>query len=123
MRAFGNGETHGSLPAHNIYLISQRVNRETFMPTIAKSLKEIMTERNKKRVWAGDPNLCLDAYERSGGTRVHPLNRIKSVIDAARKSPDFESVGYIRAHDAKGSREILHPVFRVREEKDELSPL
>lgn len=43
------------------------------------------------------------------------MNKIKSVIDAARRSPDFVQVGYIRACDASGRREILHPVFALRE--------
>lgn len=82
---------------------------------IAQSLKAVMLEQGAKRVWAGDPNLCHDAYERSGGSQVHPLNRIKSVIDAARRSPDFVQVGYIRACDASGRREILHPAFALCE--------
>lgn len=82
---------------------------------IAQCLRAVMLERGAKRAWAGDPNLCLDAYQRSGGSRVHPLNRIKSVIDAARRSPDFMQVGYIRACDASGRREIHHPVFALCE--------
>lgn len=83
--------------------------------TLAQHLKDVMTEQKAKRAWAGDPNLCLDAYERSGGTRIHPLNRIKSVLDAARRSPEFKQEGYIRACDATGRREILHPVFILKE--------
>ena len=83
-------------------------------PRLADCLKAAMIDSGAKRAWAGDPNLCHEAYARSGGTRVHPLNRIKSVIDAARRSPDFVQVGYIRACDASGRREILHPVFVLR---------
>ncbi|MFP1645611.1 hypothetical protein [Pontitalea aquivivens] len=82
---------------------------------IAQCLKAVMLEQGAKRAWAGDPTLCHDAYERSGGSRRHPLNKIKSVIDAARRSPDFVQVGYIRACDASGRREILHPVFALRQ--------
>ena len=84
--------------------------------TIASCLRDLMIETGTKRAWAGDPNLCLTAYENSGGNRIHPLNRIKSVLDAARKSPDFVSGGYIRACDATGRREVLHPVFVLRPE-------
>lgn len=86
---------------------------------LAQCLKAVMIERGAVRVWAGDPNLCHDVYERCGGRRVHPLDKIKSVIDAARRSPEFVQVGYIRACDASGRREILHPVFGLREKPAE----
>lgn len=79
--------------------------------TIAECAREAMIDRKATRLWAGDPNLCHDAYTRFGGDRLHPLNRIKSVIDAARRSPLFKQQGYIRACDATGRREILHPCF------------
>lgn len=84
------------------------------MSTIAECLRDEMVLTEAKRVWAGDPELCLTVYEKSGGKREHPLNRIKSVLDAARKSPLFEHTGYIRACDASGRREIKHPVFALR---------
>lgn len=82
--------------------------------SIADCLKEVMVETGATKVWAGDPNLCHDAYERFAGKRTHPLNRIKSVIDAARRSPMFHQNGYIRACDATGRREVLHPMFVLK---------
>lgn len=87
------------------------------MPTIAEALRDEMIDRGSVHVWAGDPDLCLMAYERAGlgaDNRRHPLNRIKSVIDAARRSDLFSQHGYIRAGDATGSREILHPSFVLK---------
>jgi hypothetical protein len=37
------------------------------MPTIAEYLRDEVILANAKRVWAGDPDLCLAAYEKSGG--------------------------------------------------------
>lgn len=82
--------------------------------TLAAHAADAMNEAGASRLWAGDPNLCHDAYSRAGGTRVHPLNKIKSVIDAARKSDLFKPGGYIRACDATGRREVLHPVFVLK---------
>lgn len=79
--------------------------------TIADHIEDVMREQGLKRIWAGDPNTCHEIYERFGGKRSHPLNRIKSVIDAARRSPKFSHGGYIRACDGSGRREILHPTF------------
>jgi len=84
------------------------------MSTIAECLKDVMLKKNEYIVWSGDPDLCLEAYEKYGGTRSHPLNRIKSVIDAARKSDLFKSDGYIRSCDSSGIREILHPCFKLK---------
>lgn len=84
-------------------------------PTLAVAAKRVMIERSAKYLWAGDPDLCLQAYELSGGNRVHPLNRIRSVIDAVRRSPDFVQVGYIKACDSTGRREIMHPAFSLRD--------
>jgi len=84
------------------------------MARIAECLKLEMIKQNSDCVWAGDPDLCLMAYENSGGKVVHPLNRIKAVIDAARRSELFESDGYIRACDSIGTREILHPCFKLK---------
>ena len=84
--------------------------------TLAQHLKAVMIETGAKRAWAGDPDLCHEAYARFCGKRVHPLNRIKSVLDAARRSAVFEHGGYIRACDASGRREIKHPVFVLREQ-------
>jgi len=84
------------------------------MKTLAEHLRDEMIERGCEQVWSGDPDLCADAYKRSGGTVFHPLNRIKSVIDAARRSPLFEPDDFIRAHDSSGRRQILIPVFRLR---------
>lgn len=44
----------------------------------------------------------------------HPLNKIKAVLDAARRSDLFKHDGYIRACDASGTREILHPTFALK---------
>lgn len=88
------------------------------MPTIAECLRDEMLERGEAVIWSGDPDLCLAAYKRSSGTRSHPLNRIKSVIDAVRRSPLFDQDGYIRSHDDIG-RQILIPAFKLRLTKPE----
>lgn len=84
------------------------------MPTLAECLREEMIERRENEVWSGDPDLCISAYIRFGGKVSHPLNRIKSVIDAARRSNLFEPADFIRAHDSAGRRQILIPVFKLR---------
>lgn len=82
--------------------------------TLAKALRDEMKRTGAKRAWSGDPDLCLTAYECVGGRVVHPLNRIKAVLDAARRSDLFEQRGYIRACDITGRREALHPQFVLR---------
>lgn len=84
------------------------------MASIAECLKREMIKQNADCVWAGDPDLCLAAYEHSSGKVVHPLNKIKAVIDAARRSKLFKSDGYIRACDCTGTREILNPCFKLK---------
>lgn len=88
------------------------------MPSIAQCLLDEMQKNNRTKAWAGDPNLLLDAYEASGGKVVHPLNRIKAVLDAARWSDLFRHAGYIRACDQSGMREIRHPYFEIRKVED-----
>lgn len=84
------------------------------MVTLAECLRDEMIERKEEEVWSGDPDLCCAAYARFGGKGFHPLNRIKSVIDAARKSPLFEKADFIRAHDSSGLRQVLIPVFKLK---------
>jgi hypothetical protein len=88
------------------------------MPTLAECLKIELLERNEDIVWAGDPDLCLSAYQRFDGKVEHPLNRIKAVIDAARRSKLFQSDACIRACDSSGTREILHPVFKLKPQEE-----
>lgn len=82
--------------------------------TLAEHLREEMLERKAECAWAGDPDLCISAYQRSAGRVQHPLNKIKAVLDAARRSELFKHDGYIRACDASGEREILHPMFALK---------
>ncbi len=82
--------------------------------TIAEALKQTMLDEGAKRAWAGDPDLLLAAYRKSGGRLVHPLNKIAAVLAAARGSKLFEQKGYIKACDSAGRREILHPVFTLK---------
>lgn len=84
-------------------------------PTIADKLREQMLATGRKRAWAGDPDLLLEAYEAAGGRVVHPLDRIKATLDAARRSKLFLHAGYIRACDRTGMREIRHPYFVLAE--------
>ena len=77
-----------------------------------------MLEENAKYAWSGDPDLMLTAYSKSGGRIVHPYNRIAAVVSAARNSKLFKQKGYIRACDSSGRREILHPVFVLKQEID-----
>lgn len=88
--------------------------------TLAEHLRDEMLEKNEELAWAGHPDLCIAAYLRSGGKVRHPLNKIKAVLDAARRSPLFKHDGYIRACDSTGLREILHPVFALRNAKASL---
>lgn len=88
------------------------------MPTIAQCLADQMKKDGKQNAWAGDPDLLLEAYEASGGNVIHPLNRIKAVLDAARRSNLFRQSGYIRACDSAGRREIRHPLFMLKEHLD-----
>ena len=87
--------------------------------TIAEALKQTMLEEKAKHAWAGDPDLMLTAYRKSGGRVIHPLDRIAAVISAARKSKLFEQKGYIRACDSSGRREILHPLFVLKHGKED----
>lgn len=82
--------------------------------TLAEHLRDEMLEREARCAWAGDPDLCISAYQRSAGRVQHPLNKIKAVLDAARRSDFFKHDGYIRACDASGTREILHPTFALK---------
>lgn len=81
--------------------------------TLAEHLRAEMLDRKADCAWAGDPDLCISAYQRSAGRVQHPLNKIKAVLDAARRSELFKHDGYIRACDANGMREILHPIFTL----------
>jgi hypothetical protein len=81
--------------------------------TIAEALKAQMLAEDSVSAWAGDPNLLLTAYEMSGCRVEHPRNRIAAVLTAARRSKLFKQDGYIRACDSTGTREVLHPVFRL----------
>lgn len=82
--------------------------------TLAECLRDEMIDRNADEIWSGDPDLCGAAYARFGGKVSHPLNRIKSVIDAARKSSLFEKADFIRAHDSSGMRQVLIPIFKLK---------
>ena len=90
------------------------------MTTLAECLKIELLKRNERSVWAGDPDLCISAYLRFGGKVDHPLNRIKATLDAARRSDLFVSDGYIRACDSSGNREILHPVFKLKTQEENM---
>ena len=81
--------------------------------TIAEALQNEMIKGKAKRAWAGDPDLLLAAYEASGGSVRHPMDRIAAVISAARRSNLFQQGKYIRACDSSGRREILHPCFEL----------
>jgi hypothetical protein len=89
--------------------------------TIAQALKEEMLNREASIAWAGDADLLITAYMKTKGKVQHPLNRVKAVIDAARKSPLFENDGYIRACDSSGTREVLHPCFKLKKSQGKRS--
>lgn len=89
--------------------------------TLAECIKAEMVEAGETKIWAGKFGLCGEAYARFGGKVQHPLNRTKAVIDAARRSPLFDQIGYIRAIDTSGRREILHPAFALRSDQAEAS--
>lgn len=76
--------------------------------TIAERLAAEMRRHGTKFAWAGNPDLLLNAYQ---GEVLHPMDRIAAVIAACRRSKLFRQDGYIRACDATGRREILHPCF------------
>lgn len=81
--------------------------------SIAEALRDQMIDSGAKKAWAGDPDLLLSAYARTNGKIEHPLNRIKAVLDSARRSKLFIQSGYIRACDVNGRREIRHPCFKL----------
>ena len=82
--------------------------------TLAQHLADVMSEQGEEQIWVGNPNPLHDAYKRSGGRVVHPVDRMKSVIDAARRSSLFYRGGYVRACDNTGRREILRPLFVLK---------
>lgn len=84
------------------------------MPTLAEHLRDELLSRSEDSAWAGDPDTCICAYMRSNGRVEHPLNKIKAVLDAARRSDLFFADGYITACDSSGTREIQHPVFKLK---------
>lgn len=73
-----------------------------------------MAAQGREFAWAGDPELLIEAYQKTGGKIQHPMAKIKAVLDAARKSDLFEKCGYVKAHDCRGNREIHHPLFKVK---------
>ena len=75
-----------------------------------------MVEEGMTYIWAGNPNPIHEAYGRSMGVVVHPLSRIKAVIDACRRSSLFVSNGHVRAANCNHSAEIKHPRFKLKEE-------
>ena len=83
--------------------------------TIAEALRKEMISRGVGQAWSGDPDLCLSAYALTNGQVKHPLNRIKAVLDGARRSPLFEQRGYVLASDASGNREVQHPLFVLKQ--------
>ena len=85
------------------------------MPSLAECLRDEMLATDRKPAWAGDPDLCIGGYLRSGGKVAHPLNKIKAILDAARRSPLFAHDGNIRACDSSGRREILHPCLKLKQ--------
>jgi hypothetical protein len=90
------------------------------MTSLAECLKIELLQRKESSVWAGDPDLCISAYLRFGGKVKHPLNRIKATLAAARRSDLFVRDGYIRACDSSGTREILHPVFKLKAQEENM---
>lgn len=85
--------------------------------TLADHAFDLMQEQGEVRIYARMLNLCHDIYDRSGGSRSHPQNKLKSVIDAVRRDSRFYQVGYLRAIDATGRREVLHPVFAIKPDR------
>lgn len=83
--------------------------------TLAEAAKHEMQARGEEVIWAGDPDLCISTYMSTGGKVEHPLNKVKAVIGAVRRSSLFEQDGYIRACDSSGTREILHPCFKIKD--------
>ena len=83
--------------------------------TLAEHAAAYLKEHGETKVWAGMFGACGEIYFRFGGRVQHPLNRTRAVIDAVRKSKLFYHGGYIRACDTTGRREILHPVFKLKE--------
>ena len=56
---------------------------------------EVMREKERERVWYGDPDLIADIAERAGHRVTHPLNRSAAVMGTLAKSPRFKRVGHI----------------------------
>jgi hypothetical protein len=83
--------------------------------SIADHALDVMREEGETLIYDRKLNICHEIYERSGGTRIHPQNKLKSVMDAVRKDKRFRPFGYLRACDCTGKREILHPVFTIKD--------
>lgn len=63
--------------------------------TIAQNLQTLMIREGRQLVWAGHPDLLLEAYIASGGTVSHPRDRIVAALTAARRSKLFKHAGYL----------------------------
>ena len=104
----------GSLTGINYEKRYNAANHWRFEMTLAKAAKQILTERGQDLLWFGDPDLWHEIYSLGGKRQdMHPLNKWDAVLQAVRQSSLFECAGHIRAINASGTREILHPAFKI----------
>lgn len=85
------------------------------MKTIAEHLKDIMLESNIEYAWQGNHGILTEAYSRTGRKLIHPLNRIKAVMNSVARSDLFVHSGYIKAVDISGRREVNHRCFKLKD--------
>ena len=83
-------------------------------PTIVQAAIEVLSEKENTEVWFGEPDIWHEIYERAEGKQKHPLDVWAAVRTALQKSELFYRSCYIRAINATGTREILHPVYALK---------
>ena len=83
--------------------------------TVAEAAVEVLLENGKEEIWFGEPDIWHEIYGRASGSQQHPLDRWAAVRTALQRSDRFYRSCYIRAINATGTREILHPVYALKQ--------
>lgn len=82
-------------------------------PRLADVAAQVMAERQADQIWCGMFGMLDDIFARARGSGSHPVNNHRAVLDAVRRSPRFEHVGYIRSCYVS-AQERRHPVWRLK---------
>ena len=89
---------------------------EKTVTTYEQAAIEVMKEDGEDLIWFGDPNVWHGIFKRKNGhNNRHPINQWKAVYAALIKSKKFFISGYIDSPGFTTSREIAHPVFKLKE--------